>query len=369
MNKEKTIKVESNSNNPLVYQHEIDVLSGKFDHCPLVVKGLTKEYIKGERALDELTFAVEAGTCFGLLGPNGSGKTTLLSILYGLLLPTSGSAKICGKDLTKAGVFRKHIGVSMQFDVLWDTLTTSEHLYFYARAKGIQNTEEHVADLLNSVSLVSKRDSQAKDLSGGMRRRLSLAIAMIGSPSVVFLDEPTTGLDPVSKRDVWNAILKFQRDRAIIVTTHDMDEASAICSKLAVVNRGELIFIGEEFEFREQLESEFKYVLELQFIESSRDKAIDFITRLVGEDQLVKMKDDIEGIEGKISYGVGKDASINTIWNGMREQDLSDFGITEWQLGETSLETLFLQLINSQAIIIKDKKQEWYRRLIGLFIK
>ena len=158
------------------------------------------------------------GCCFGLLGSNGAGKTTLISVLTGLYSPTRGHATICGFDLeTALHSIYKVMGICPQFDILWPDLTIEEHLLFYARLKGVpkQDEKSEVLALIRSVDLLGahKKGSKAKELSGGMQRRLSLAISLMGSPEVVFLDEPTTGLDPETKRHVWTLLDKIKRNR------------------------------------------------------------------------------------------------------------------------------------------------------------
>ncbi|KAJ3190758.1 hypothetical protein HDU67_006158, partial [Dinochytrium kinnereticum] len=191
----------------------------------IVVSGIRKIY-GGRRglgpkiAVKDVTFAAEKGVIFGLLGPNGAGKTTLISILTGIYEATSGIARLAGFDIaTQSREVYKVIGVCPQFDILWDDLTVGEHLYFYARLKGIPAAQEKaaVAKSLESVSLTTLEYRTAKGLSGGEKRRLSIAIALVGEPTVVFLDEPTTGLDPEVRRLIWTIIQNSRVGKTIIL--------------------------------------------------------------------------------------------------------------------------------------------------------
>jgi ABC-type Na+ transport system ATPase subunit NatA len=192
--------------------------------CPLVMKGMYKEYhhlgAKPKLAVKNVSFAVENNTVFGLLGPNGAGKTSLISILTGIYTPTEGSATLAGFDTTEEPEYAfRSIGVCPQFDILWADLTIEDHLFFYARLKGVavEFEKEAVYAALDLVQLQHLRTRQVKGLSGGERRRVSIAIALVSNPKVVFLDEPTTGLDPEVRRTVWDTIARARGNRAILM--------------------------------------------------------------------------------------------------------------------------------------------------------
>jgi ABC-type multidrug transport system ATPase subunit len=330
-------------NDPGVLQHEKEVLSGMHDHKPLIIRQLGKRYSRGKIAVKNVTLAVAKGKCLGLLGPNGAGKTSLMNVLYGLFPPTYGSAMIAGFSITDVESVQRHIGVSMQFDVLWDNLTVTEHLNFYALVKRVVNVREHVSDLIDAVSLNEKRNVYASELSGGMKRRLSLAISMIGTPSVIFLDEPTTGLDPSSKREVWDCISLFQRDRAIVITTHDMDEASIICSEFGVLNESELVFYGTQSDLRTKFQGENWHKLEIVFLENCRDSIYEYVINLIGQDQCVIDTSDQQ--KNTISFGLTPNVKMSKLWKSMRSVEARDCGVLEFALGQISLETLFMKLM------------------------
>ncbi|KAJ1530067.1 hypothetical protein HK096_008642, partial [Nowakowskiella sp. JEL0078] len=205
------------------------VLADDFDdsNYPLIMKTMRKEFSgrKGGKkiAVKNVTFAVESGIVSGLLGPNGAGKTTLINILTGLYEPSAGQAKIGGFDVsTQRDQVYQVIGVCPQHDILWDDLSVGEHLLFYARLKGVSKDKEKVAvdEALKTVALLDYYKRLSKGLSGGEKRRLCIAIALVGSPKVVFLDEPTTGLDPEVRRLIWSIVNDAKKDKTIILTTH-----------------------------------------------------------------------------------------------------------------------------------------------------
>lgn len=184
---------------------------------------------------------------FGLLGPNGAGKTTLISMLTGLYPANTGNAWVAGYSIrSDMQQVQLKMGVCPQFDVLWQDLTVEEHLLFYARLKGIPAKEEKAAALqsMEDVRLSQFKNFQVRQLSGGMKRRLSVAISMVGDPSIVFLDEPSTGLDPENRRQLWDILVQQRGKRAIIITTHSMEEADVLCNRIGIVTDGVLRCVG-----------------------------------------------------------------------------------------------------------------------------
>ena len=196
-------------------------------------------------AVKGITFGVEAGEFFGLLGPNGAGKSTLIRMLTTLLPPTSGTAVIHGFDVTKqADGVRHSIGVIPQAMTSDLELSVEENLLIYAKLYGVPRDKRKrlMDELLEAVELTQWRDKQVKNLSGGMRRRVEIARGLVHEPRIFFLDEPTTGLDPVSRVHVWEMLyrLKTQRELTVLITTHYMDEADKLCDRIAIVDHGEL---------------------------------------------------------------------------------------------------------------------------------
>ncbi|HEY1913485.1 MAG TPA: ATP-binding cassette domain-containing protein [Vicinamibacterales bacterium] len=196
-------------------------------------------------AVKGITFQVDEGEIFGLLGPNGAGKSTLIRMLVTLLPPSGGTAIINGFDVIKESDGVRHsIGVIPQAMTSDLELSVEENLIIFAKLYGVprQKRERLINDLLESVELTQWRDAQVKNLSGGMRRRVEIARGLVHEPRIFFLDEPTTGLDPVSRVNVWEMLEKIKRERdlTILITTHYMDEADKLCDRIAIVDHGEL---------------------------------------------------------------------------------------------------------------------------------
>lgn len=227
-----------------------------YPEYPLVAKDVRKVYPglgrgKPKVANKNINLCIKNGELFGLLGPNGAGKTTLITQLTGLYQPTSGNAWISGFSIkSQLEIVQLQIGLCPQFDVLWDNLTVQEHLEFYARIKGVHPQDEasYVEKAMEEVQLTPERNFQVKELPLGMRRRLSIAISMVSSPKVIFLDEPTTGLDPETRRQLWNILQDCKKDknRSMVLTTHSMEEADVLCNRIAIVNDGVLRCIGSQ---------------------------------------------------------------------------------------------------------------------------
>jgi ABC-2 type transport system ATP-binding protein len=196
-------------------------------------------------AVKGITFQVEAGEIFGLLGPNGAGKSTLIRMLTTLLPPTEGTAIVNGFDVkSQADGVRHSIGVIPQAMTSDLELSVEENLIIFAKLYGVPRDKRKrlIDDLLNAVDLTQWRDKQVRNLSGGMRRRVEIARGLVHEPRIFFLDEPTTGLDPVSRVHVWEMLqrIKAERDLTVLITTHYMDEADKLCDRIAIVDHGEL---------------------------------------------------------------------------------------------------------------------------------
>jgi ABC-2 type transport system ATP-binding protein len=217
-------------------------------------KGLVKRY--GEVvAVDGLDLEVRRGECFGLLGPNGAGKTTTIEILEGLLAADAGDVQVLGMRWPRdAARLRQRLGIQLQETQLSDKLSVEEILRLF---RSFYEQGPTVDSLIASVGLESKRKAWYSKLSGGQKQRLALACAMTGDPDLLFLDEPTTGLDPQSRRQVWEQLRGLKEDgRTILITTHYMDEAHALCDRVAIVDRGRVIALGTPLELIASLGAE-----------------------------------------------------------------------------------------------------------------
>ncbi|MBU1425446.1 MAG: ATP-binding cassette domain-containing protein [Gammaproteobacteria bacterium] len=217
--------------------------------------GLQKSY-DGNRVVDGLDLAIHRGECFGLLGPNGAGKTTTLRMLLGLIAPDAGTATLLDLPVPQAArEARIRVGVVPQMDNLDPDFSVAENLLVYGRYFGMHDSEikARIPDLLEFASLTHKRDAKVPTLSGGMKRRLTLARALVNDPDVIFLDEPTTGLDPQARHLIWQRLRELtQQGKTLLLTTHFMDEAERLCHRLAVMDNGKLISEGSP---RELIES------------------------------------------------------------------------------------------------------------------
>src|SRR5437763_2174460 len=219
-------------------------------------------------AVNGVTFAVEEGEIFGLLGLNGAGKSTLIRMLTTLMPPTSGAASVNGYDIVKeADSVRRSIGVIPQAMTSDLELSVNENLLIFAKLYGVPRDKRKklIAGLLEAVELTQWADKQVKNLSGGMRRRVEIARGLVHEPRIFFLDEPTTGLDPVSRVAVWDMLqkIKQQRDLTILITTHYMDEADKLCDRIAIVDHGELKALDSPLKLKASIPG--KNTLEVSF--------------------------------------------------------------------------------------------------------
>jgi ABC-2 type transport system ATP-binding protein len=208
----------------------------------LRVQGLRKAY-SDVVAVDGLDLEVNAGECFGLLGPNGAGKTTTIEICEGLLAADSGSVEVLGRRWeSDARDLRELLGIQLQDTQLSEKLTVDETLTLF---QSFYRDARDVGEVIDQVELGEKRTSRVGGLSGGQKQRLAVACALVGNPQLLFLDEPTTGLDPVSRRQLWDLIAKFQAEgKTIVLTTHYMEEAERLCDRVAIVDHGRVIAYG-----------------------------------------------------------------------------------------------------------------------------
>jgi len=236
-------------------------------HNAIEVRSIVKKF--GQfTAVNGISFAVEEGEIFGLLGPNGAGKSTLIRMLVTLLPPTAGTAIVNGFDVVKQsdGV-RQSIGVIPQAMTSDLELSVGENLLIFAKLYGVPRAKRDplIDDLLAAVELTQWRHAQVKNLSGGMRRRVEIARGLVHEPRIFFLDEPTTGLDPVSRVAVWEMLrrIKAERDLTVLLTTHYMDEADKLCDRIAIVDHGDLKALDSPLKLKASIPG--KNTLEVSF--------------------------------------------------------------------------------------------------------
>ena len=217
-------------------------------HC----RDLRKTYDGKVEAVRGLSLDIETGECFGLLGPNGAGKTTTIEILEGLLPPTSGEVTILGHSWERnPREVREWLGISLQETRLSEKLTVRETLILFS---SFYREPRPASEVLEELQLTEKADTWVGKLSGGQRQRLAVATALVGNPKILFLDEPTTGLDPQSRRQLWDIIRSFQSaGGTVLLTTHYMDEAERLCDRLAIIDHGQVIAEGTPADLIERL--------------------------------------------------------------------------------------------------------------------
>jgi len=248
-------------------------------------------------AVDAVSFSVEHGEIFGLLGPNGAGKSTLIRVLTTLIPPTSGTARVAGFDVvTEADAVRRSIGVIPQAMTSDLELSVEENLLIFAKLYGVprDRRQRHMAELLEAVELTQWATKPLKNLSGGMRRRVEIARGLVHDPRILFLDEPTTGLDPVSRGAVQEMLrqLRTQRDLTVLITTHYMDEADRLCDRVAIVDHGQLKALDSPLRLKASIPG--RNVLEVSFAEAPADwadrlRALPDVESVTGDGQVFRV--------------------------------------------------------------------------------
>ncbi len=302
------------------------------DHA-VEVRNLVKVYGHGETsklALKGLNLDIPRGSIFGLLGPNGAGKSTLINIMAGLVLKTSGSVSVWGRDVTSDPRGAKAaIGVVPQELNLDPFFTPRELLDVQAGMFGVPRAQRRTMEILEMVGLADKADAYARALSGGMRRRLLVAKAMVHSPPVLVLDEPTAGVDVELRRQLWEQVLLLNaRGVTILLTTHYLEEAEQLCDRIAIIDQGQLLACDTKDNLLNKLESK-RLVITVEYLPNPLPEPLSkFQIRIVGPDQL----------EADCAHG---DGSAMAVLDGIRAAGLT---IRDISTQEAGLEDLFLRL-------------------------
>jgi len=290
-------------------------------------------------AVVDLSLGVPKAECFGFLGVNGAGKTTTLSILTGDYLPTAGQAWIDGHDIVADRKrVRDRMGYCPQVDPLLELMTARETLVMFARLKNLPEAiiPSTVRTLLEKVTLTPYADRVAGSYSGGNKRKLSLAIALIGSPAVVFLDEPSSGMDPVSRRHMWDIITRERAMRSIVLTTHSMEECEALCTRIGIMTAGRLQCIGGQ----QRLKSKFGggYTLEMRVKEGYEASVLEKAPELFPGASLE------HNHAGKLRYTLPlSSVSLSAVFERM-EGSKEGLGVLDYSCAQPSLESIFLKI-------------------------
>lgn len=292
-------------------------------------------------AVKGLSLALPRGECFGMLGPNGAGKTSFINMMIGLTKPSAGAAFVQGLDIQNhMDEIYTSMGVCPQHDLLWETLTGREHLLFYGRLKNLKGPALTLAveESLKSVNLYNGgvADKQAGKYSGGMKRRLSVAISLIGDPKVVYMDEPSTGLDPASRNSLWTVVKKAKRERAIILTTHSMEEAEVLCDRLGIFVDGSLQCIGNPKELKARYGGSYVFTMTTS---SSHEQEVESLVR-----RLSPSANKIYHLSGTQKFELPKhEVRIAEVFQAVQNAK-SRFTVFAWGLADTTLEDVFIKV-------------------------
>lgn len=343
------------------------IQDGKVDQYSMVVNNLTKVYSNDFTAVDQLSFIVDKQEFFGLLGVNGAGKSTTFKMLTGELQPTNGTAWIGVHDVEHSRKkYLRQIGYCPQMDALIDNMTGNEMLTLFARLRGVPEhfVDDLVEDTVDKLGLVRMATINCNNYSGGNKRRLSVGIALIGAPDVIFLDEPTSGVDPRSRRRLWSTLIEFQQltQSAIVMTSHSMNECESLCDRVAIMVAGQFQVLGSIQYLRTKLSQGFSLILKLKSetlnqhvdqLDTITSNIHKYMTNVFGSDK-INLKDIHQTM---ISYHISPDSQLT--WSKMlvnlekakRDLDLEDYQITS----DASLESIFLSLAKKQSPADMDK--------------
>ncbi|KAM6375906.1 ATP-binding cassette sub-family A member 13 [Alca torda] len=337
---------------------------------------LTKEHVDGQKAaVKDLSLTFHRGQITALLGPNGAGKTTVISLLTGLYPPSSGTIIINGKDIrTDLAAIRTELGVCPQYDVLFNVLTVREHLLLYGSVKAPGWTKEqlnqYVSGALEDVDLSQHQYKPVGALSGGMKRRLSIAISFIGNSKTVVLDEPTSGVDPCSRRSIWDVLLKYKSGCTLIFTTHHLDEAEVLSDRIAILQRGQLRCCGSPSYLRETYGQGHSLTLikKPSVFETQDPKHIFRVTSLVQTHIPEAFLKENSGTE--LTYVIPERAD-KTSFKGLfqaLDQSLHHLHVTGYGISDTTLEEM-CPSFNISAPYVKNKKGHILYNLSGFLVE
>ncbi|CAL8385338.1 unnamed protein product [Arctogadus glacialis] len=362
------------------------------------IQNLVKIYKTGKKlAVDGLSVDFYENHITSFLGHNGAGKTTTMSILTGLFPPTSGTALIHGLDIhTDMDAIRKHLGMCPQHNVLFNDLTVEEHVYFYARLKGLSRAEvaAEMDQMIADVGLPHKRKDLSKNLSGGMQRKLSVAIAFVGGSKIVILDEPTAGVDPYARRGIWELLLKYKQGRTIILSTHHMDEADILGDRIAIISHGKMRCCGSSMFLKKVFGRGYYLTLvrggnqhataqrgqqphaaeekEARSGSSSSDEGIGSQTWINSDPSdvaavgvLVRRHVPgavyLESIGQEVTfilpYAGAKDGSFATLFKDL-DLEMGTLGLTSYGISDTTLEEIFLKVAEDTGVDVETQEKD-----------
>ncbi|EFA80035.1 ABC transporter A family protein [Heterostelium album PN500] len=332
-----------NSSDPDIQSESTNVNLDNFDNYSLVVRNLVKRY-GSKKVVDNLSFSAEKGKIIAMLGHNGAGKTTTINMITGQTTITGGNIFVHGYNVnTQIDYVKTMLGLCPQFDVYWPDFTAREHLTIMTLVKEKRTNIKHdINEILQSVRLSSVADNIVSSYSGGMRRRLSVAIGIIGDPQVIVLDEPTTGIDPANRRYIWKLIKSIKKDKLILLTTHSMEEADALGDKIIIMDGGKLSGAGTSLHLKDRFGTGYKLHLVTTNIEEAQ--------RLVQHHLPIAKLDRINSMN--LVYTIPSMEQLSSFLKFLTVEKSIDKLITDWQIQNTTLEDVFLQMVRKP----EDKK-------------
>lgn len=350
----------------------------------LRVMHITKTFGRKVTAVDDVTFGVPRGEVFALLGPNGAGKTTTINMIRGDMVPNSGDIFV--ENISVIGnrpAARSHLGVCPQFDAM-DRMTVEEHLRFYARVRGVEDVEHNVAQVIKAVGLEAFKTRMAENLSGGNKRKLSLGIALMGNPTVLLLDEPSSGMDAASKRIMWKTLAGVTRGRSLVLTTHSMEEADALASRAGILAKS-MLAMGTGDQLRRRWGDGYHVHLVLKSAPASPPEEMKrlkdwVLTRFRGarvEDRSfhgqmrfsVPVDAEEDESEGDEQGGVGEAArnskGVNRVFKAL-EKGKEGLGLEFYSVSQSTLDQVFLTIVGNANVSEegygKPEKKRWWKR-------
>jgi ABC-2 type transport system ATP-binding protein len=306
-------------------------------HVVISISNLHKSYASGLLALDNINLSIRRGEIFALLGPNGAGKSTLINVICGIVNPSSGTVQASGYDIIKdyrraraqIGLVPQELSTDM-FEKVWDTVKFSRSLF------GKNKNDQHLEKVLKDLSLWDKRDSKIMALSGGMKRRVLIAKALAHEPEILFLDEPTAGVDVELRRDMWQMVRRLRDSGVtIILTTHYIEEAEEMADRIGVINKGQLILVEEKKLLMQKLGKK-QLTLSLQ----SRLESL--------PDELKQTPLELSPDGLRLSYSFDSKAEETGIATLLRQLENRGINIKDLQTRESSLEDIFVQLVGNK---------------------
>jgi len=327
-----------------VLEEEKDVKGGETKM--LTIQGIEKKFIMNNgginHAVKGVYLGVEKGEIFGLLGMNGAGKTTLMNAIQGKHVPTDGDCLIDGTStVNDIDAARKKFGICPQHDIIWGDVTPREHLIAFANIRGVAKDKitQLAGSLLKRLDVIKKADAPSKTLSGGQKRKLSIAMAVIGNPKCVFLDEPTTGLDPNTRRFVWDYILELKKNRAVVLTTHSMEEADALCARIGIMVNGKLKTLGTPQQLKAKYGTGYGMVIRLSGdVENGVEALAKILDGKFGEDCVL---DEVISTSTYRGYKINRgELDFGDLFRSL-EDGKDEFGLLDYSITQTTMDQVF----------------------------